>query len=219
MRMSMRVVVAAALVGIGSQAFLAQAGWRHFRMYGSNCAGPACSAPLYVAAPPTPCACGPAWGCATPAYGYPQSYQAPMTYQAQMPYQPAMPYQAGYAPTTYGGLPMTAYGSGYGQPSYGTYYDFSTAGAGSAMAGGYGGSGANGFGTGGMYGTPISYPQSPNFGGFGYGVGYGGMNYGGLGYGGMSYGAGYQNQVPSYYAPVPSQYTPVPPAPASDLVW
>lgn len=200
MRMAMRVVAAVALVGIGSQAFMAQAGWRHFRMFRSNCAGSACSAPMYVAAPPASFSCGgPSWGCSGPACA------APMWGCSGPTCSYPMSYQAGYAPTSYGGLPMTAYGSGSGQSGYGTYYDFSTAGTGSYAAGGYGGYGANGYGTGGMYGTPVSYPQA--------------AAYGGQGYGGPGYGAAFNSGMPSYYAPVPSQYTPVPPAPASDLVW
>ncbi|HEY4259362.1 MAG TPA: hypothetical protein VGM98_04355, partial [Schlesneria sp.] len=81
MRMTMRVVAAVALVGIGSQAFIAQAGWRHFRMFRSNCGGCACSAPMYVAAPTAAYSCGgPSWGCSGPACSgptcsYPMSYQ------------------------------------------------------------------------------------------------------------------------------------------------
>lgn len=176
MRMAMRVVAAVALVGIGSQAFMAQAGWRHFRMFRSNCAGSACSAPMYVAAPPASFSCGgPSWGCSGPTCSYPTSYQA------------------GYAPTGYGGLPMTAYGTGYGQTGYGTYYDFSTAGAGSYAAGGYG---ANGYGSGVMYGTPVSYPQAAAFGG----LGYGGPGYGAAFNNGVP---SYYAPVPSQYTPVP----------------
>lgn len=224
MRMTVRVLAVAALVGLGLQTYMAQAGWRHFRMFRSSCSGCACSAPMYVAAPPMAYSCGgPGWGCSGPACSAPMwgcsgpACSAPAWGCSGPTCSYPSSYQAGYG----GGLPMTAYGSspgssfgynyGYGAnytPSIGTgygygagyapgagmYYDFSA--PGSYAAGGYGGYGAGGVASQGFYGTPVSYPQTSGFGGSG------------LGYG-----------MPSYYAPVPSQYTPVPPAPASDLVW
>lgn len=218
MRMTVRVLAVAALVGLGLQTYMAQAGWRHFRMFRSSCGGCACSAPMYVAAPPMSYSCGgpgwgcsgpacsaPMWGCSGPTCSYPSSYQAgyggglPLTAYGSSPgssFGYNYGYGANYAPSVGGGY---GYGAGYAPgaggygPGTGMYYDFSA--PGSYSAGGYGGYGAGGIASQGFYGSPVGYPQ---------------VSYGGSGFG---YG------MPSYYAPVPSQYTPVPPAPASDLVW
>lgn len=198
MRMTMRVAVAAVMIGVGFQATEADAGFRRFRGCGSCCAAPGCSAAVYVVAPPPVCAsCGPV-------------------------------YSAGFAPSNfppaYGGVPMMASNPAYGVSPYGnsfeTTYDVGTQPGYGGIQPGYGGSqlgyggvqrGYGGVlpGYGGVqpgYGSFGTVPANPQVSGFG---GFRGP--------GFEYGPG--SPMPSNYAPVTYQYTPVPPAPATDLVW
>lgn len=201
LRMSMRVVAIAALVGLALQTFSADAGWRRFRYFGTGCAAPSCaipscSAPLFVAAPSPSFACsGPA--CSGPSCFGPSCYQptcggwggcaSPLggigaSYYGGSPY--GMSIGAGYAPSV-GYLPQPPNAPIVAGTAYPT--------------GGF----SSGIQTpGGLYGAfgSAGYPQS-------------------FGYGDSGINSGIGSSVPSYYAPVTSQYTPVPPAPASDLVW
>jgi hypothetical protein len=216
-RMTVRVALAAVVVGIGLQADVANAGFRHFRSRGSCCMTGGCSAPALVAAPAPVCACG--------ASGF-QSTMAQDPFQLAYGGQPA-----------YGGLPMTASGTAYGPGLNGDSFAAidvignplgSPAGSPPAIGGPPPGNGSIG-----------TLPVNPQVSGFG---GYSGFSGPGLQYGpatqygsGSQYGLGYQNGLgsqygpglqygfgsvmPSLYAPVPFQYTPVPPTPAFDLVW
>ena len=198
MRMTMRVAVAAVVIGVGLQATVADAGFRRFRGCGSCCAAPGCSAAVYVVAPPPVCAgCGPV---------YPTS-MAPSYYPQANGGMPMMASNPAYGVSPYGNSFETTYDVGT-QPGYGGFqpgYGGSQLGYGGVQRG-YGGvlPGYGGVQPG--YGSFGTVPANPPVSGFG-------------GFRGPGFDYGLGSTVPSNYAPVPYQYMPVPITPATDLVW
>lgn len=200
MRLNVRMAVAAVAVSLCLQGLVAEAGFRHFRVYRSGCS--TCSAPVYFAAPMPVCAsCQPACStCAAP--GFASSYFQPAMGSGMTGFAPG--YGTGYGPSS-----SYAYGPSFGfdaQPGYAMGAGVSAA----PQVQGFGG--ASGFGFGGS-----AYDPSLGFNGqAGYGMAGGSpiplVSGSGIGIGMGSAGS-------SYYGPMPSQYSVVPPSPAFDLVW
>ncbi len=194
-----RFLTVTTLVGLAAQGFVADAGWRHLRMFRSSCAAPSCagcfapvgchtpmmscsaptcSGPAYVTPPMMVSACSaPVWGCSAPACGGPM-YSMPSCSIPACAY-PTLGGAGNYLPP-YGSQSFSGLNSSFGfAPTYGSVFPPE----------------AN------LSAAP--FPGLAAFGGagFGHGAGSGPLN------------------VPDYYAPMSAQYAPIPPAPASDLVW
>jgi hypothetical protein len=204
MRLNVRMAVAAVAVSFCLQGLVAEAGFRHFRVYRSGCS--TCSAPVYFAAPMPVCAsCQPACStCAAP--GFASSYFQPAMGSGMTGFAPG--YGTGYGPSS-----SYAYGPSFGfdaQPGY----DMGAGVSATPQIQGFGGASGLGFGGGSAYGPSTGFNGQA-----GYGLAGGSPIPQVSAFGGSGFGIGMGSAGSSYYGPMPSQYSVVPPSPAFDLVW
>jgi hypothetical protein len=199
-RPSLKLAALAVVVGLSSLGYEATAGFRHLRVFRSNCAGPSCAMPS--------CS-GPSFGCSAP-----RGCHSPMMLSCSSPSCSGPIYVTPPMFTSACSMPMSWQQPACSAPVCSGPSCFQPACSGPSWSGSSYSSPAMmnpGYGSSSDFG--LVYEQAPVYGVSGHAI----PHLGTQSFGNPSFGGA--RTLPAYYAPMSPEYAPIPPMPASEIVW